>query len=178
MTTRGPRRDKGNDRMALLLILLAVPLIEIALFVTIGGAIGLGPTLLIVALTAIIGAAMLRRQGAGALSALQAAMERGEDPSGPLADGALLLLGGVLLLTPGFFTDALGFVLLTPGGRRALIGWLGPLVAARVVRMQARGPRPAPGHAPDDAPIDAEYRDVTDRASARDGDRRDPDPPH
>jgi len=69
-------------------------------------------------------------------------------------------------------------VLLTPGGRRALIGWLGPLVAARVVRMQARGPRPAPGHAPDDAPIDAEYRDVTDRASARDSDRRDPDPPH
>ena len=143
--------------MALLLILLTVPLIEIALFVTVGGAIGLGPTLLIVALTAILGAAMLRRQGAGALGALQAAMDRGEDPSGPLADGALLLLGAVLLLTPGFFTDAVGFFLLAPAGRRALIGWLGPLVAARAVRMGPRTARPYP----DDAPIDAEYRDVT-----------------
>lgn len=159
--------------MAILLILLTVPLIEIALFVTVGGAIGLGPTLLIVALTAILGAAMLRRQGAGALGALQAAMDRGEDPSGPLADGALLLLGGALLLTPGFFTDALGLALLSPAGRRALIGWLGPLIAARTVRMQAGRPRPAP----DDAPIDAEYRDVTDAPPAQDNDRRDIAPP-
>lgn len=163
--------------MALLLILLAVPLIEIALFVTVGGAIGLGPTLLIVALTAILGAAMLRRQGAGALGALQAAMDRGEDPAGPLAEGALLLLGAVLLLTPGFFTDALGFFLLAPAGRRALIGGLGPLIAARMVRMQAGRPRSPhdPRPAPDDAPIDAEYRDVTETPPAQDADRRDID---
>ncbi|PKP62920.1 MAG: exlusion protein FxsA [Alphaproteobacteria bacterium HGW-Alphaproteobacteria-8] len=150
--------------MALLLMLLTVPLIEIALFVTVGGAIGLGPTLLIVAVTAIVGAAMLRRQGVAALGALQTAMERGEDPAGPLAEGALLVLGAVLLLTPGFFTDTLGFALLFPTVRRALIGWLGPLIAARAQRAERRPT--------DTAPIEAEYRDVTESAAPKAEDRR------
>ncbi len=141
--------------MALLLLLLSVPLIEIALFVVVGGAIGLGATLLIVVLTALIGAAMLRRQSVAALGALQAAMDRGEDPAGPLADGALLLIGAFCLLIPGFFTDALGLALLFPAVRGALVGRLRPAMTARAARTRR-------AHPADEAPIEAEYRDVTE----------------
>lgn len=107
--------------MWLFLAFLAIPLIEIALFIQIGGAIGLWPTLAIVVLTAIIGTWAVRSQGLGALARLQAALERGGDPATPLIEGVLILIAGVLLLTPGFFTDALGFALLLPPVRRALI---------------------------------------------------------
>ena len=92
--------------------------------------------------------------------------------------GPVLAVGTFLVLGPfnqGANSPSLRLMLLAD---MVYILAVAALVAARVVRMQARGPRPAPGHAPDDAPIDAEYRDVTDRASARDSDRRDPDPPH
>jgi UPF0716 protein FxsA len=151
--------------MIVFLVLVGVPLIEIALFVTIGGAIGLWPTLACVVLTAIIGAALFRRQGLQALRRLQAAMDRGEDPSGPLADGALLLLSGALLLTPGFFTDAVGLALLFPAVRAALVAWAGPRLAARTVVFGARGgPTPRDARA---SPIEADYRDVTDDPTRR-----------
>ncbi len=150
--------------MIVFLLLIGVPLIEIALFVTVGGAIGLWPTLACVLLSAIAGAALFRTQGLQALRRLQAAMERGEDPTGPLAHGALLLLSGALLLTPGFFTDAVGLALLFPAARAALIAWAGPRIAARAV-VRRGGPAPrAPGM---DGPIDADYRDVTDEPPAR-----------
>lgn len=141
-----------------LLLLIAVPMVEIALFVTVGGAIGLWPTLAIVAVTALAGLMMLRAQGVAAMRALQTAMERDEDPSEALAGGALLLMGGVLLITPGFFTDVLGLALLSPAARGALVRWLGPRLAARRARR-------APRRTDDDAPIEAEYRDVTDNDS-------------
>jgi UPF0716 protein FxsA len=147
--------------MPLLLAFIAVPIIEIALFIQVGGAIGLWPTILIVILTAVAGAWLLRRQGVAAVSRLQAAMARGEDPSGPLAHGALLLVAGVLLLTPGFFTDAVGLALMSPAARAAVIRWAGPRMVARVV--MAGGVRAAPRRAgPQDGAIDADYRDVTD----------------
>ena len=90
----------------LFLIFLGVPIIEIALFIKVGGAIGLLPTLAIVILTAIAGTALMRRQGLKALDQLRASLEQGGDPVGPIAHGALILVAGVLLLTPGFFTDA------------------------------------------------------------------------
>ncbi len=104
--------------MWLLFAFVAVPLIEIALFIQVGGWIGLWPTLGIVVLTAIAGTALVRSQGAQAMAQLRGSFNELRDPTEPLAHGAMILFSGALLLTPGFFTDALGFALLIPGVRR------------------------------------------------------------
>ena len=109
--------------MWLFLAFLAVPLIEIGLFIQIGGAIGLWPTLLIVVVTAIIGTFMVRAQGAQALNQVRSSFNNMQDPSEALAHGAMILFSGALLLTPGFFTDAVGFSLLIPGVRLAVFRW-------------------------------------------------------
>ncbi len=110
--------------MPLFLVLVAVPIIEIALFIEVGGWWGLWPTLAIVILTALIGTVLLRAQGLAAVGDLQRRVQMGEDPSPTIAHGAMILVAGLLLLTPGFFTDGVGFLLLTPPVRNALIGYL------------------------------------------------------
>ena len=95
-------------------------LIEIALFIQVGGWLGLWPTLLIVLITAILGTTLVRSQGAQALGQLRSSMGELRDPAEPLANGAMILFAGALLLTPGFFTDAVGFALLIPGIRKRL----------------------------------------------------------
>lgn len=105
--------------MWLFALFIAVPLIEIALFIQIGGLIGLWPTLLIVVLTAVIGTQLMRAQGAMAMADLRNSFGQLQDPTEPLAHGAMILFSGALLLTPGFFTDAVGFALLVPAVRRA-----------------------------------------------------------
>ena len=105
--------------MWLFIAFLAVPLIEIALFVQIGGAIGLGWTLAIVVITAILGTFLVRNQGALALHQVRSSFSELNDPTEPLAHGAMILFSGALLLTPGFFTDAIGFLLLMPPVRAA-----------------------------------------------------------
>jgi UPF0716 protein FxsA len=137
--------------MWLFALFLAIPLVEIALFITVGGLIGLWPTLGIVVLTAVIGTFLVRREGARALADLRGAMERLGDPSEPLAHGAAILFAGALLLTPGFFTDAIGFLLLIPPVRAALFGWLRRRITVQDFRY---GTRPA---APDD-PFDPHPR--------------------
>ena len=107
--------------MWLLIIFIAIPIIEIALFIQVGGLIGLWPTLLIVVLTAFIGTTLLRSQGMAALSNLQNSVGSGQNPMDHIAHGALILIAGVVLLTPGFFTDAVGFALLIPPIRSAII---------------------------------------------------------
>ena len=109
--------------MWLLFAFIGVPLIEIALFIQVGGAIGPGYTLLIVVLTAILGTWLVRSQGIAALADLQGSFSELRDPTEPLAHGAMILFSGALLLTPGFFTDALGFALLVPGIRSAVFKW-------------------------------------------------------
>ena len=99
------------------LILIIVPIIEITLFVQIGGAIGLGWTLLVILATAMLGARAIRRQGIDALARAQAQMATGKPPVGEIVHGVLILMAGILLLTPGFMTDALGFLLLFPATR-------------------------------------------------------------
>ena len=94
--------------MWLFALFLTVPLIEIALFISIGGAIGLFPTLAIVVLTAILGTVLVRSQGAMALARLRASFNDLQDPTEPLVHGAMILFSGALLLTPGFFTDTVG----------------------------------------------------------------------
>lgn len=109
--------------MWLFLLFVAVPIIEIALFIQVGGVIGLWPTLGIVILTAIAGTSLMRLQGMQTLARLQSSLAEGRNPADPMAQGAMILVAGVLLLTPGFFTDAVGLALLLPPVRVALIKW-------------------------------------------------------
>ena len=106
--------------MWLLIAFIAVPIIEIALFIQIGGFLGLFPTLAIVVLTAIAGTYLVRTQGLSVLSQLQSRFREMNDPSEPLVHGAMILFSGALLLTPGFFTDFIGFLLLIPNVRAAI----------------------------------------------------------
>lgn len=140
--------------MWLFLAFLAVPLIEIALFIQVGGAIGLWPTLLIVVLTAILGTVLVRSQGAQALARLRQSFNELSDPTEPLAHGAMILFSGALLLTPGFFTDAVGFALLIPGVRQ----WVYRELAKRVQvqSFSTGGPDPRQRQARDQV-IEGEY---------------------
>ena len=105
----------------LLVQIIAVPLVEIYLLIQIGGLIGVLPTILLVVLTAVLGAALLRQQGLVTLNRLRSSLDRGELPAMELIEGVALLVGGALLLTPGFVTDAVGFLCLLPTSRRAIV---------------------------------------------------------
>jgi len=107
--------------MWLLIIFVAIPIIEIALFIQVGDIIGLWPTLATVVITAFIGTTLLRSQGLATLSNLQNSVSAGQNPMDHIAHGAMILIAGVVLLTPGFFTDAVGLALLIPPVRTALI---------------------------------------------------------
>ncbi len=108
------------NRLVLPLIFIGIPLIEIALFVIVGDRIGVLWTIIIVIATAIAGTSMLRMQGAGALANARNAMESGQLPVESVADGIFLLIAGILLLTPGFLTDFIGFLLFIPGLRHRI----------------------------------------------------------
>jgi UPF0716 protein FxsA len=141
--------------MWLFLAFLLVPLIEIALFIQVGGLIGLWPTLLIVVLTAIAGTALVRSQGAQAMARLRDSFDTLRDPTEPLAHGAMILFSGALLLTPGFFTDAVGFALLVPGVRNMVLRELRKRVQVQTISMgnaPFRDPRQ-----PRDTVIDGSY---------------------
>ena len=156
--------------MRLFFLFVAVPIIEIALFIQVGGVIGLWPTLAIVVLTALAGTMLMRTQGVQALQRLQATLAEGGDPSGALVHGALILVAGVLLLTPGFFTDALGITLLIPPARAAIIRQLGKrIVAQGVVFTSGGGPAARPPGGAGDEPIEAEY-EVLDEEESRPSD--------
>ncbi len=111
--------------MWLFVAFIAVPLIEIALFIQVGGAIGLFSTLAVVVVTAVLGTWLVRSQGAQAMAQLRGSFNEMRDPTEPLAHGAMILFAGALLLTPGFFTDAIGFLLLFPPFRTAALKYLG-----------------------------------------------------
>jgi len=110
------------------------PITGIALFILIGGEIGVGATILWVLLSAVLGVWVMRRQGAAAMADLQRAAAEFRDPGQPIAHGALIMLGGGLLLLPGFLTDALGILLLIPPVRGLLLRTLG-----RRVRVASSG---------------------------------------
>ena len=118
--------------MWLFVLFVTVPIIEIALFIQIGGEIGLLSTLGIVIATAFLGTYLVRKQGLNALSQLKNNVETLENPIAPLAHGIMILLAGALLLTPGFFTDAVGFSLLVPNIRI----WLFERVKQRILHSQ------------------------------------------
>ncbi|MGH8559473.1 MAG: FxsA family protein [Methylococcales bacterium] len=113
-----------NPFRILLLFFLTVPIIEIYLLLKIGGIIGVLPTVILVASTAMLGATLLRSQGLSTLKRLQDTLSRREIPSREIVEGPLLLLGGALLLTPGFFTDVMGLYLLIPYTRKRFVKYL------------------------------------------------------
>ena len=104
----------------LLILFLTVPLVEIAILIKIGKVIGAGYTIALVIGTAILGAALLRTQGISTLAKVQTNINRGQLPAIELIEGLILLISGVLLLTPGFFTDMIGFLALVPILRQRL----------------------------------------------------------
>ena len=154
--------------MWLLIAFLAVPLIEITLFIQLGGAIGLGWTLAIVLITAVLGASLARSQGALALNEMRSSFSDMRDPTEPLAHGAMILFAGALLLTPGFFTDFVGFALLVPAIRRAAF----QAIRSRV-NIQSFSAQPDAQHRPQPPGrgdvIDAEYHEITEEERAKNG---------
>jgi UPF0716 protein FxsA len=127
----------------LLLLFFAVPLIEIYLLIKVGGVIGALPTVSLVVFTAVLGAWLVRLQGLSTLNRVRAVLLQGEVPAVEALEGVALLISGALLLTPGFFTDTLGFLLLVPAVRRGVILWM---IKRHMIRMT--GGRP-PGPGPD-----------------------------
>ena len=103
---------------SLFVLFLAVPLLEVYLLIEVGQAIGAPLTIAAVVGTALLGAGLARYQGMVTVTRLYTQLNHGELPGQALFDGACLLVAGALLLTPGFFTDAIGFALLTPPLRR------------------------------------------------------------
>ena len=98
--------------MLLFLLFIGIPLIEIALFIAMGDLIGFWPSILIVLITAVIGTVVFRSQGLNTMHALQADIGSGRDPTQHIIHGALILIAGVILCLPGYFTDTIGFLLL------------------------------------------------------------------
>jgi len=107
-----------------LALFLIVPLIELTLLLIIGAKIGIWATLAIIISTAVVGASLTRREGLKTWWQFQEKLTTGAFPNEELLDGLMILIAGVLLLMPGFLTDAIGSVLLIPGSRRVVKRWL------------------------------------------------------
>jgi len=110
-------------RTWLFLGFLVVPITEIALFYLIGTWIGIWPTLGIVVLTALLGSYFVSKQGKFVWGSIRTEINQGEVPTASVVHGAMILIAGALLLTPGFLTDFVGFALLIPGVREAIRQW-------------------------------------------------------
>lgn len=108
----------------LFLLFVVTPLAEIGLFIIVGNRIGIAATLVVVFVTAILGAGLVSRQGRGELTRARDTILSGSFPGRELAHGAMILVSGALLLTPGFLTDAVGFSLLVPQVREAVRKYL------------------------------------------------------
>jgi UPF0716 protein FxsA len=121
-----------------LLLFILVPIIEIGVFIQVGGLLGLPMTLLVVLATAVIGVNLLKQQGLKAWSEIQLSLAQGKIPATELAAGAQLLFAGALLLTPGFVTDAVGFSLMLPNVRLLIAHYLIKRWGAKVQTHQSQ----------------------------------------
>lgn len=120
----------------LFLLFLLIPVAEIWLLIEIGGVIGIGWTLVTIVTTALAGAWLVRSQGLAILGRIQREMAAGRVPTGDMLEGLMLLVAGAVLLTPGFFTDAIGFALLIPPLRTLLSRRIMTQAAVRVHTQQ------------------------------------------
>lgn len=156
----------------ILLLMIAVPIMEIAVFIQAGEFLGLWPTLLTVVLTAAIGTALLRHQGLATLKKVQDSMNAGKPPVAELFDGLCLVVAGLLLLTPGFVTDGVGFLLFVPPLRTFILGGLVRRLSVSMGGGFAGHGRPGhSGPRPDDDAtiIEGDYQDVSASADADNG---------
>lgn len=154
--------------MPLFILFVVVPVVEILLLIKVGQVIGGWYTVGLVLLSAFIGVNMLRYQGLATLMRARAKMEQGEMPLGEMGDGILIAVGGALLITPGFFTDFLGFCCLIPLTRHLFIKRLG----SKFMRwMQGSGraqfhythfEQPGRQNPSDDGVIDGEFVDLSE----------------
>jgi UPF0716 protein FxsA len=160
--------------LLLFVIFVVVPIAEIYVLLQIGHAIGALPTIALLIADSVLGAALMRSQGRAAWLRFNAALAEGRVPGREVIDGALVIVGGALLLTPGFLSDILGLVLLLPPTRavvrRVLLRrFAGRVVAGATSGAQARmfgfGARPGPGRrgAGDDDVVDASATEVDPR---------------
>lgn len=116
----------------LLLLFILVPIAELYLFMTLGKELGLWPTLAIIVVTAFLGAALTKSQGRRAMKKFQAATAEGRMPAKEALDGIMILLAGAVLLTPGFLTDTVGFLLLLPPVRAVMAGYVGKRLRGKI----------------------------------------------
>lgn len=130
-----------NDQymfLKLLILFVAIPIIEIAILVKIGTLLGFWPTMLIVIATGILGATLARIQGFLVLTRIRVELQMGRMPAEELIDGLLILIGGILLLTPGLLTDLIGFLMLIQWSRKLFKKWLGKRFRQWVQSRNAR----------------------------------------
>jgi UPF0716 protein FxsA len=134
------------------LLLLVVPILEIYVIIQIGQVIGGWPTVGLLIVESALGAWLIKREGRRAWNALQSSLQTGKMPGRELADGALVLIGGTLLLTPGFVTDIFGFFFVLPFtrplARRGLSAFLGRRFSAQLGGANLTGFMPGPGAGP------------------------------
>lgn len=150
--------DKGED-MWLLLGILAVPVVEIALFVQIGGHFGVIGTLAWVFATSALGLVLMRLEPQRNAQDLRAALDREASPASPMAHSALRMIAAVLIFLPGFFTDALGLLLLIPPLRHLFLARLLTSLKARhssseTIIIEGEYEHTHPAHRPDPARIE------------------------
>lgn len=138
---RGPvaPRRSGWLLPVLVVLLVALPILEVWLLIQVGQQIGVLPTLAILIVEALLGGWLMRREGSRAWAALNQAYGSGRMPTGELADAALVLVGGVLLMLPGFVTDVIGFFFLLPFTRPIARRLLAFLAARRLARLGLSG---------------------------------------
>lgn len=146
--------------LIILILLVGVPILEISVFIRVGEEIGLFNTIAIVILTAIAGTALLRWQGLSVLSRAQESLRENRFPMEEVFDGLCLVFAGALLLTPGFVTDGVGFLLFLPPVRSRLKNIAGRIIAKRATVYTSQGPGGRPP--PSDDIIDGDYVDITE----------------
>ncbi len=137
----------------LLLTFLTIPIAEIFVLFWVGGKIGILQTLFLIVLTAVVGSALVARQGATALAQVRASFFNARFPAKELAHGAMIVIAGSLLITPGFLTDGIGFALLVPPFREIVRKWFSSRFAGRTTFIT--GPRPTESEWTDPPPPDA-----------------------
>jgi len=118
----------------ILILFTIIPVIELYVLIEAGKQIGAGPTIGLIFLTGIAGAYLARSQGFNLINRIQHDLNAGRLPASELLDGAMILAGGLLLLTPGFCTDLFGFCLLTPVTRGLFKGWLKTWLERKIQR--------------------------------------------
>ena len=164
----------------LLILFITIPVVELILFMKLGSRIGIGPTFGIILVTGILGAWLTKLQGMRTLARYQQAVGEGRLPHEEVIDGLMILVAGAVLLTPGFLTDAVGFLLLVPVVRAVVKKWLAQYLKGKIQivgdgmdtnvgREQSVGQFPEAGsnRSPDDVIIEAEVIEETGKEGGR-----------